>query len=561
MGKKVVWKHLNARIQKAGQGEGREFWQKYRDAASGYVSLNECHEISDEGLVNFYFRMSRVASDTSPVKKRVDSRWMKQGHIMFVDFKHENGMAAGILDVLKILPSLPFDSVQLAPFTQCQDAERRLIESHSRIDSVLVSSFFSNLDIEPDEQLSLLVSAAHLLGKTIGFTLATTVSAFSPAVIHRPEYFSWIKTFQEDRVFLDYDMTPEDVYTEGNQKKLHNEIKNLTARLITSKTDIKEIIRTITDAGYWPVPLSDKDQEQPLFTGYDENGPVFTSKTGSRFRAFSESYATFFLLKNNGVSEYLSGIAALWMKKYCYDFISFSGFHGNQEEDLINKVYEKFSSAGQKYTGCIINDWEENAFFLETQKAVVSGLRCRESVSPLWLKQILEYSQLLYKKNKGERILSSCIFNVHTPLTALNRTDNLFIRHFTALFAHPDLSFRPVLSDSQLWSGQTALQNQYLIYMRFRQLLKKGHYLTSKINDSCGWWLITHKREMLLCIVFFSGSDSCLLDFSDIIPENTFLTVIEYDFNGLNGQSYLALENKLTVRRSPGSYQLLHIIW
>ncbi|MBI5668250.1 MAG: hypothetical protein HZC41_09610 [Chloroflexi bacterium] len=250
--------------------------------------------IPDGVMIAFYaaLELDGAARWTPPA----DSGWMADADFCFINVRATGlGSTPGnFIQAAKLLPALRASAIHLGPFT---DYDFHVIYAVRSVQTISDRVVHPTLKLSPEDQLRALVSAAHLLGKAVGFDSEPHMAQFARTVILRPELFRWLK-LSPDRTGLAWGLSNEAMLEEVHQQRITNEIHALVAQTLrdeglddleTVETDSREsrahkravyyaLIGALIERGYWTIPAQSWAADGvPAFAGYNHAGnhPLF----------------------------------------------------------------------------------------------------------------------------------------------------------------------------------------------------------------------------------------------------------------------------------------------
>ncbi len=265
----------------------------------GYVrkTNRELLNQSDGAIVYFYDRLSRIRTSNSPVLSCKDSSWMKESSFCFVNIRAtgQGNSFGNILTAAKLLPGIRSNAIHVGPFTSY---DFHCIYAISSVRTVarqvlhpgLLQAGFSGL-----VQISALVQAIHLTGKTAGFDLEPHVTQFAIPVLEHPEFFRWIRLSPDKTGLWHREPFISHVGRES-QSEIQEQIRTIVSSYLNKENcqsletqedersrQLKEnlhleITRDLISQGYWTIPAQTwNSQGIPEFQEYNHqhNYPVF----------------------------------------------------------------------------------------------------------------------------------------------------------------------------------------------------------------------------------------------------------------------------------------------
>jgi hypothetical protein len=248
-------------------------------------------EVSDAAIIQFYAQLATIAADHSPVRNLNNSGWMADADFCFINVRATGlGDQPGtLLQATKLFPALRVNALHLGPYTDYDFGVIYAVRSTRTIAPIIVDA---TLDVSPETQLRALVSAAHLLGMTVGFDLEPHVAQFAIPVLLQPELFRWIM-LAPDRHSLADGHTTDSMVTEAIQSMITTRVRAIVAAELQAAglTDLEaapdddaprrelrrstygRLVTALIAAGLWPIPAQSwAGVGIPAFDGYNEAG-------------------------------------------------------------------------------------------------------------------------------------------------------------------------------------------------------------------------------------------------------------------------------------------------
>ncbi len=208
----------------------------------------------------------------SPVAGYADSSWMVQSDFCFVNVRAcglDRNRPGHFPDTMRLLLALPATAIHLAPFFECVFGNVYAVNSLMHINPECIHQPWAEAGLGGEEQLGLLLDAAHILGKTVGFDLEPHTAQFSRVVLDSPGFFRWL-ALSGDRKSLRGDLTQDEMLEPGIQDSIIEEVRSIVQKeyeragithledpaLDTgSSREVQEtIIRDLIARGFWTIP-------------------------------------------------------------------------------------------------------------------------------------------------------------------------------------------------------------------------------------------------------------------------------------------------------------------
>lgn len=288
------WKEL-CRILKPDKSDFETAESLYAEYSSGgYLrrTPSDLLKVSDAAIAVFYEKISHDPKQY-PSQNKSDSAWMAQSDFCFMNIRAcGTGSAYGnFISAAKILPGLRVDAIHLGPFTEYTFHIIYVPVSLKKISSLMTHTYLEQKGFSAEMQLRAFVSAAHLLGKSVGFDIEPHMAQFSITGLEQPELFRWIK-LDEKRGLATGSM--KEMLGASMQWAVSAEVKAIVKKscaeeslssLDHAENDSPELTerkmncffrttKELIESGYWSIPSQVWNCEGvPDFAGYDfENG-------------------------------------------------------------------------------------------------------------------------------------------------------------------------------------------------------------------------------------------------------------------------------------------------
>ncbi|MDC7235939.1 MAG: hypothetical protein PQJ58_22135, partial [Spirochaetales bacterium] len=188
---KTLWQRLAAACteSKEDKAEGQKLFKEF--TRQGYIDLTPAEKVTvPAGTVfDFYRRLSLIRTASSPVVRRRDDRWLRDGDFQFIRVQEYGSFYRVLMEI----PRLRHDCLIFYPVTDCDSTRPLHPRSHSQLDRHLSDPFLDGLGLTTEQQFRLLVAAAHLCGKKAGYYLSPLIDPVSAVIYRKPEFFSWKK--------------------------------------------------------------------------------------------------------------------------------------------------------------------------------------------------------------------------------------------------------------------------------------------------------------------------------------------------------------------------------
>ena len=276
----------------------------YSDYSYFNITPTQSLKISDKQILDFYYELlinytneNKTTIVKSPVENNTDSSWMLEEDFCFLNVRalgKDKNWSGNLIDALKVLPTLRASSIHLAPFFECTFDNIYALDTLTTIHRPIVHGNYVKEGLDAYKQMKLLIDAAHLLNKTIGFDLEPHVSQFSRIVCDNPHLFRWIE-LDDNKENLKDNILFHDIILEPKQNEIIDKVKKIRDNIYKTNniskledytidanklSDIhQELIKELIKNGLWTIPSHTwGGAGLPEYSHYNKNGnyPVFT---------------------------------------------------------------------------------------------------------------------------------------------------------------------------------------------------------------------------------------------------------------------------------------------
>jgi hypothetical protein len=514
---KKLWQKLSAACEDSREDKaaGQKLFKEF--TRHGYIHLSPAEKVilSSGAVFDFYRRLSLVRTASSPVVRRRDDRWLRDGDFQFINLQEYGSFFRVLMDI----PRLRNDCLIFYPATDCDSSRPLHPRSHSQLDRNLSDPFLDSLGLTLEQQFRLLVAAAHLCGKKAGYYLSPLIDPVSAVIYRKPEFFLW---------------------------------KTISGRSVDKATLIAEV-NTLVQTEYERSGVYDYGRLKEQAASAD----LAVSDTDA------EDGAVCFDFDETGALSYFSRIFGGLQMQFALDFVYLALPH-DFSDDLIQRVYSAIKEAEgcKRFTGYALELSEKQNYPEEPTEPVVLTNREKDRF-PLdeesihtWFHQLGN----LFEKNKGR----------HVPVTqgillakSKNTDDSDLLRSlFLSRFSGVTLFRRPLVLQRDLTEMQNRMED---IFQRYRVVLEKGELLRVVADETFAWWIINEKGRLLIPVMALNNPENkkpgkVKIDYSSITGKNGILSVVDYDFSSSQGSLFLSADSTLTVTDlKPGSVRLFSL--
>ncbi len=497
---KKVWQKLAdiSEESRKDKDAGQKLFKEY--GRQGYINLSDAERVtlSAGAVCDFYRRLSLIRSSSSPVVRRRDDRWLREGDFQFIDLREYGSF----FRVMSEIPRFRSDCLVFLPVTDADTGRPLHPRSHSQLDRRLSDPFLESLGFTLEQQFQLLISAVHLCGKKAGYYLSPLIDPVSAVIYRKPEFFSWQSgtVLEKERMVA------------GVNKLVADEFQR------SGRYDYSHLKDLIGDAGLRPVA--------------DERGSVC------------------FDFSDEGALQYFSRIFCGLQTQFFLDFV-YLALPKEFSDPLIEKVYSALRESGgcKRYTGFALELSERQKYPEVPNEPVLLTNRekdrfpLNEEFIHTWFHQLGN----LQEKNKGRRI--AVTQGVLLPGSRNPAEADMIRGLFLSRFSGVRLFRRPLV----LQENMTALQNRIEdIYQRYRAVLEKGELLQVVADESFAWWIIREKGRLLIPVMALNTEGgkkpgTVRIDYSAVTGRNQILSVLDYDFTSSQGSLFLSGDNSITI--------------
>ncbi len=509
---KKLWQKLAAVSEESKKDKevGQKLFKEF--GRQGYINLSDGDRVtlSSGAVCDFYRRLSLIRSASSPVVRRRDDRWLREGDYQFINLREYGSF----FRILSELPRFRSDCLVFLPVTDSDEARPLHPRSHSQLDHRLSDPYLESLGFTPEQQFQLLVSAVHLCGKKAGYYLSPLIDPVSAVIYRKPEFFSW----QSDG---------------GSKRELTARVNALVAEEFqkTGRFDYALLKDMLSHSGLQPV----------------------SDETGSVCFDFNEE----------GALQYFSRIFCGLQSQFFLDFV-YLALPKAFSDPRIETVYSSLRESGgcKRYTGFALELSELQKYPEIPDEPVLLTNREKdrfpldEEFIHTWFHQLGN----LQEKNRGRKIpvTQGVIIPESRDMGSADLMRVLFLSRFSGV----RLFRRPLV----LQKNVTKLQNRIEdIYQRYKTVLEKGELLRVVADESYAWWIIREKGRLLIPVMALNSSDgrkpgTIKIDYSAVTGRNQILSVLDYDFTSSQGSLFLSGDNSITITDlKPGDVRLLSL--
>jgi hypothetical protein len=545
---------------------------------------------------NFFYRLSLLHSNKSPIYRKRDSRWIAQKDITRINLKaaYTPGLKANFLQSAMLLPALRTGAVQLDPFTESEhDSAIRLL-SHSKIDKSLIIPELEELGFSGEQQLECFIQAAHLCGMVVGLDLSFHLSRDAEALYRRPELFRWIKLDPQRHHIPWNHLSYDEMLSEPQQEQICTEIKEMVSRPEMDVSDRFFMNRELRRAGYFPVPSNRENRGYiPLFIVYDneKDEAVFTSHSEdlhiTSFRFYKADNPQAKGQYQNQTIDYFSRIFSLWQPRG-FDFLFLDGAIGVQEDEnqpafhaegpdasilkqLLDNVRAKKKSAGIIGSGKVEHLDESLTLGFNSIVNQEDPLRLDRG----YIEKSLAQQKELKIFNQNRKIPGT----IYTKLSLAEQNSHSFsqkvhLEHFCCRFMNCGQAGRRKFEmmgindgsagygaslrhkSSLIWREDRGFLDKYHtledIFQKHSHTLDKGEIVDIRVDEHYAWWLIKGPSEMLAAVVSVENDEMLApplleLDLSNYMKEFQTPNILEYDFKSPSGNLVLTMSDFIEV--------------
>ncbi|QEN09208.1 hypothetical protein EXM22_14920 [Oceanispirochaeta crateris] len=512
---KSLWQRLSAgssltpEDKAVGKNLFREFTQH------GYLQITPAQRItiSAGAVIDFYRRLSLIRSTSSPVGRRKDDRWLRNGDFQFLNVQDYGSFFRMFME----LPRLRTDSVIFNPVTECDRSRTLYPRSHSHLDKSYSDPFLDSLGLTLDDQFNLLLCAAHLCGKKTGYTLSPLIDSVSAVVYRKPEFFNWDSLDGRDE--------PKEV-----------------------------LVRAITTL------VQDQFEKSGTYDYALLETLAFQNHIAVRKEA---SGAVCFDFEEEGALAYFSGIFPGLQSRFPLDF-AYLMIPPDLSDKHIHTLYKALRTSGgcKRYTGWVLDLPVDKTPPVEPVEPVVlvhqgkDRFDMDEEFIHTWFHRLGN----LQEKNKKR----SYPVSLGIPLSRdkEHSSMDLLSQLFFSRFSSVSLFRRPLVQKGDLTEIQNRMED---IYQRYKVVLEKGQLLRVVADETFAWWIIREKGRLLIPLLALKNPDGkrpgvVKIDYSLITGRSRILSVVDYDFSSAQGSLFLSADHSLTVvDLKPGSFRLFSL--
>lgn len=514
---KKLWQKLAAACEDSrdDKATGQKLFKEF--TRHGYIHLSSAEKVtlSPGAVFDFYRRLSLIRTASSPVVRRRDDRWLREGDFQFIKLQEYGSFFRVLMDI----PRLRNDCLIFYPATDCDPSRPLHPRSHSQLNRRLSDPFLDSLGLTLEQQFSLLVAAAHLCGKKAGYYLSPLIDPVSAVIYRKPDLFSW---------------------------------KTVSGRSMDKATLLAEVNALVHN-----------EYERSGVYNYPRLRELAASADIAVVDTDAEGNAVCFDFTEEGALEYFSRIFGGLQLQFSLDFV-YLALPQNFSDEEIQKVYRAIKEAEgcKRYTGYALELSEKQNYPEEPTEPVVLTNREKDRF-PLdeesihtWFHQLGN----LYEKNKGRRI----------PVTqgvllakGEARNDSEIMRSlFLSRFSGVTLFRRPLVLQRDLTEMQNRMED---IYQRYRVVLEKGELLRVVADETYAWWIISEKGRLLIPVMALNNPENkdpgkVKIDYSSITGRNGILSVVDYDFSTSQGSLFLSADSILSIDDlKPGAVRLFSL--
>lgn len=572
------WKELGKKVPAAKEERdlGRRLFHEYRE--KGYLSLTnrELSELPLEVIIDFFNRQTAVHGTSSPAGRKRHSRWMEGNSYCFFNIRGggKGRQTGDLVRSAMLLTLLRVEAVHLAPVMAIDGENLNSLHSHSILNADLVNSRAEGLGFTGDEQLAGFIEGAHSLNMAVGMDLPLTLSARGEALLHKPEFFRWIKLDLSGPGGLYGGETYSSILSQESQDNLCREINAFVGNKRDRGLPYGEIGRMLREEGYYPVPVNkERGRGVPAFISYDreEGSPLFANSS-------QESGLTTFSFDRDGAVRYFSRIIPLWQERYRADFFyidslapSFQGDAPDGEAPGKGQVAMVIEAARTKKasTGFLTTGRPEN--FMPFGEAGFNGLVDRVG----GVRQDRRYMESLLRPEglrRGSRLLSLGSPDPYSHTAGRRLARNHFLSRFLTEqglakyeymgFADGSPGFIPSLGarkNVEWREGRDQLASYHIledIYHRVKEKLIKGKRVRTYLDDRICWWIIKSGKSLIIPVISVENDDMLppgefSIDPAEFLSPGAAPSLMEYDFRSATGSLILYMGGPLPLERIP----------
>lgn len=319
---------------------------------------------SGGAIAALYTRLEQTTSPASPHSGDPDSTWMSRTDFCWVNVRASaiDITPGSFIQAAKLLPGIAARSILLAPFHPVQFDLVYAPETVTIVDTALADPVLTEAGISPADQLRAFISAARLLGKSVGYELLPYVAQFSRLAMERPELFRWV-ALDDERLSLAH-ADPEFPYRTEDRLRDAGVVASIATAsredygvttfrkletdtpqtLIAKDKAYYSAIRLCMDQGLWPVPAHARAGVGiPSFLGYNgqDDFPVFAYRDADGLDVGEDAYGVvapyaFYddippnkppvtvVPVNHDAVEYYASVFSLWRDSFGFDFVRFN---------------------------------------------------------------------------------------------------------------------------------------------------------------------------------------------------------------------------------------------
>ncbi|MDA3957173.1 hypothetical protein [Oceanispirochaeta sp.] len=511
---KSLWQKLSAVSSENPEDKayGKKLFREFTQ--HGYIQISPAQRItiSAAAVIDFYRRLSLIRSSSSPVGRRRDDRWLRNGDFQILDVRDYGSFFRLLME----LPRLRTDSIVFNPVTECDKSRPLHPKSHSHIDNRYSDPFLDSCGLSLEDQFRLLLSAAHLCGKKTGYFLSPLIDPASAVIYRKPEFFTWTSLSGREE--------KKEVLIQGIQRLVQAEFE---------RSGCYDYSRLKTLAAKNDLAVVEEPGGSVCFDFTEEGGLV-----------------------------YFSGIFPGLQSRFPLDFV-YLALPSALSDEKIQTLYKvlRVKGACKRYTGWVLELSEQRNPPSDPVEPVVlvnqgkDRFEMDEESIHSWFHGLGN----LHEKNKGRIYpVTQGVFLSRDHGSSKDLLRSLFLSRFSTV----SLFRRPLILQGDMAEIQNRMED---IYQRYEVVLDKGHLLRVVADESFAWWIIREKGRLLIPLMALDNPEgknpgTIKIDYSLITGKNRILSVVDSDFSSAQGSLFLSADHSLTITDlKPGSFRLFSL--